>query len=318
MNYKYQPLLISKYIDKKTLQQLVEKNNILASLYLLFHLGIIILFALLFILFLKKEFYFICFLIYITYCSIFNFLGTAGAMHEFAHGTVFSNKKVNKIFYFIFGCLTWTNPSMFLATHFKHHKDMLFDDDFENIIGREKRLSKLEMISMIFISPFNTIKRIYYVCLSALGIFKSPVLRKILINKSRQVQFDAIIILLFHIMIIAISIIIGSFVPILLFSLPAFVARYPAHILAVSQHNVDISNKKTYNQLSAAVSIRLPFFLRAIYWNMNFHCEHHFLPTVPHYNLKKLQSILLKDNSVSKEINTTDFISELRNSYVKN
>ena len=64
MNYKYQPLSVSKYIDKKIFQKLVEKNNILASFYLLFHIGIIIVLALLFVFFLKMEFYFVFFNLY--------------------------------------------------------------------------------------------------------------------------------------------------------------------------------------------------------------------------------------------------------------
>jgi len=175
------------------------------------------------------------------------------------------------------------------------------------------------LLGKIFLSPSFVVSRIYHTVLSALGVYKSEKLKKLLDKKLRKkVSTDAISIVIFHSTVIAISYTLQSFYPVLLISLAAFVAHYPSYILAASQHNVDIGEAKTYSQLSASVSVQLPLFVRALYWNMNFHSEHHLAPSVPHYNLSRLQSALIQSKNGSQNINITSLISEINGNYVKN
>ena len=208
---------------------------------------------------------------------------------------------------------------MFKATHLNHHRNFLFDDDFEGTLGNGKRLKSYEIIGKIFFSPSFVLKRIYYTILSALGVFKNPKLKNILDEKlKRNIQIDAVATIIFHSLMIDLSLLISSYYPVLLLTAPSFIAQFATHILASSQHNVDIGKANRYTQISASVSMNLPFFLRLFYWNMNFHSEHHLAPAVPHYNLSRLQGALKSSPSTKENLNIQSLISEVKGKYVKN
>jgi len=317
----YRPELIHKFICKRDFLILIKKNNFEALCYFLYHFAILFALGACLYFSLRGEATLISIsisiFIYIFYCAAFNFLGTTGAMHEFAHNTVFTSKRVNEIFFKIFGILTWTNASMFRITHFNHHRNFLFDGDIEGNLGNNERLTLLGVIGKVFFSPTFVARRIYYTVLSSGGIFVSPKLKNLIGKSKKTVQIDALSIIAFHTVLVILSFLINSYYPIMLLTAPSFVAHYLAYVLASSQHNVCVGSARTYSQLSASVSINLPIFIRALYWNMNFHSEHHLAPMVPHYNLSRLQSVLKRDQRASN-LNERTLIEEIGGIYVKN
>ena len=42
-------------------------------------------------------------------------------------------------------------------------------------------------------------------------------------------------------------------------------------------------------------TVKLNPILEFLYWNMNYHIEHHMFPKIPFYNLKKLHVFLESD-----------------------
>lgn len=315
----YKPETITKFLDKNEFYCLVKKNNFLASLYLFYHICFLFVLGFGFVLCIKNQSYILSVLVYVLFCSVFNFLGTTGAMHEFAHGTVFTNKRLNKFFFHLLGILTWTNATLFRATHLNHHKNFLDDDDVEGHLGNNRKLSFVEIFGKVFISPSLFVRRIYYVCLSIFGIIENRALAKVIDDHSRKnVRIDALSITIFHSVIISSSFFSDSFFPIVFLTLPTFCGQYIPFVFANSQHNVGISNMDSYSQLTASVSLKLPVLLRALYWNMNFHSEHHLAPAVPHYNLSRLQLILLEDSRAHRQLNLQSWSSEIRGNYVKN
>ena len=101
----YKPESLSDFISREDFLKLNKKNNLLASIYLIFHLGCLLFLAAGLILSLEKGNYVLSFLFFLTYCTVFNFIGTAGATHEFAHGTVFTNRQINELFFKVFAML---------------------------------------------------------------------------------------------------------------------------------------------------------------------------------------------------------------------
>ncbi|WP_172972033.1 fatty acid desaturase family protein [Roseibium aquae] len=319
INPKYEPIAVSKILRKDEYRNLAKKNDMVATAYLLYHTAVLFFLGTCLNISMQSEIYSLSLLIFMLYCSAFNFLGTAGAMHEFSHNTVFTQTSINSFFFKLLGILTWTNASMFKATHLNHHRNFLFEDDLEGTLGHGKRLKSLEIIGKIFFSPSNVSKRVYYTILSALGTFKNPKLKSLLDEKQKSnIQIDALSTISFHSLMIYLSYSINSYYPVLLLTVPSFIAQYPTYLLASSQHNVEIGEANKYTQLSASVSMNLPFFLRALYWNMNFHSEHHLAPAVPHYNLRKLQQALMRSPSTKENLNIQSLKSEMRGNYVKN
>ena len=157
----YKPEPISEFLNKDDFTKLTHRNNLVALLYLANHIGVLFILGAILDFSLNNETHIITILIYLLYCSTFNFLGTAGAMHEFAHGTVLTHKKTNKIFYKILGLLTWTNASIFQATHFNHHRNFLHETDLEGALGNNKSLSLVSVLGKVFLSPSFVARRIY-------------------------------------------------------------------------------------------------------------------------------------------------------------
>lgn len=317
-------------ISKDNFILLTRPKNYIGLTYLLNHISFLFIFGTLTIFLFDYSIIF-SFLSYLIYSQIFNFLSTTGAMHEFAHGKVFTNKKINYFIYNILGYLTWTNPSFYKITHFNHHKNLCDSEDIECF--RKSDFMKLKLSEIIFFiipSPKLILFRIYYNLCTMLGKIKDDRLKKIFENSNKvKIKFDAFLIFFFHIVIIFFSLLSSSILPLLFLSLPTFFSRYFSYVLARSQHNIsqkeveksellnnnltskNYENEPNYN-LKNSVSIKLPKILELLYWNMNYHSEHHLLPSVPCYNLNRIQDIIRTSKKLNNNYNTRNFYDEIK------
>ncbi|MCU7861459.1 MAG: fatty acid desaturase, partial [Candidatus Thiodiazotropha sp. (ex Lucinoma kastoroae)] len=67
-------------------------------------------------------------------------------------------------------------------------------------------------------------------------------------------------------------------------------------VLAAGQHfgmKPDVNDFRLNSR-----TILLNPFLAFLYWQMNYHIEHHMYPTVPFYSLKRLHSLIATDTPV--------------------
>lgn len=317
-------------ISKDSFFLLTKPKNYIGIVYLVNHIFFLFIFGLLTIFIYDYSIIF-SLLSYLIYCQIFNFLSTTGAMHEFAHGKVFTNKKINNFIYNILGYLTWTNPSFYKATHFNHHKNLCHVEDLECFKQSDfKKLKSSEVIFFIVPSLKLFFFRIYFNLCTMIGKIKDDRLRKIFENSNKfKIKFDAFFILFFHIVIIFFSLFSSSILPLIFLSFPTFFSRYLSYVLARSQHNIsqkeieksellnsNLKNKNYENEpnrnLRNSVSIRLPKILELLYWNMNYHSEHHLLPSVPCYNLKYIQSEIKISKKLSEIYNIRNFYEEMK------
>lgn len=316
---KYEPLTARHLVDKTTFEQLKKPNNLISGLYALNHISLLVVTGFFLVQSVGQDLFFIAPLLFLVYCSIYNFLSPAGAMHEFCHGRVFTNRSVNKAIYKFLGYMTWTNPALFQVSHFKHHRDFLSEDDIEGELGNIEKPRLIDVCFLFIPKPQDLFRRLYYNALTMRGTFRNENIRQLYENSGRQkeIQHDALLIFLLHGAIALISILSQSVYPTLLLSLPSFFSRYFIFVLARSQHNISIKTTNTYNQVSASVSLRLPFFIQALYWSMNFHSEHHLFPAVPHHNLQKLQDVLVQQSEYSQHFNLTTMSNEITGQYVE-
>ncbi|HEX4916915.1 MAG TPA: fatty acid desaturase, partial [Limnobacter sp.] len=70
----------------------------------------------------------------------------------------------------------------------------------------------------------------------------------------------------------------------------AFVCTLPNRVLAKLQHASLARNQSDLRQSTRSVLLARPLAL--LYWNMNYHTEHHLHPSVPYFNLPKLRIAL--------------------------
>ena len=280
---------------RKAAKLFIKKDNAYATLHLSAHL--IILFTLSFIAYNTTNFYLLILLVWIN-GFIYSFLGTTGATHEFYHGTVFTSKKLNKFFYQLMCFLSYTNPVKFEVTHSLHHRCYRSALDSEGYSNSHAGLNVLDYMNLWLIDLpkiFKITRSIYPTLLSSIS---SPNLRTLLGESSgncesfiRTSQYHII----GHFCLVMVFILCGKPLFILFVTIAPFVCTFPSRYLASLQH-IDYDSVPSKDLLETTLSCNIPLILSLLYWNMNFHLEHHLSPAVPFYNLKKF-SFFLKNSS---------------------
>ena len=231
--------------------------------------------------------------IYLIYCTWWG--GADAIWHECGHRTAFKSRKLNDFFYHIGSFMNSFEAVRFKWSHSIHHNytGSIDPHDFEvdeSIFWKPKKLLNFFIIFIPGIGLLNLNKSIQKEILQhALGI-KTKVMEECIPDHKKQscILVSRIYVLLW-ISIIIFSMIINSVLPIFLFLIPKFFATLNI-IWGLTQH-IGLQDKVKDHRLSTR-SIRLNPILSFIYWNMEYHIEHHMFPSVPSYNLPKLHEAI--------------------------
>ena len=288
-------------IDKKDLKQLSTPNDFQGFIYTFGHLTIwLIAGTLSFYYFVYSNW--IGFIIFLfiqgTVASFFN-----AAHHELHHGTVFKTKQLNNLFLDVFGILGWLDPITYSLSHTFHHKNTLHNQvDFEEV---HPKIPSLNILYLIQLFSFNftggeksagvipTVKSFVKIALGDLSnpfqgwdhrlYSKSP-------DKSIKATMWARKVIIFHIFVAIISFLLNQPILILIITGTRFIGGWLFYFASSPQH-CGLKTDSTDFRKSVR-SITLDPFTEFIYWNMNWHLEHHMYTSVPCYNLKKLHRLI--------------------------
>ncbi len=220
--------------------------------------------------------------------TCYSFLGWAGAGHELVHRTVFKTKIYNDFFLFLFAFLTWNNYVYFRASHVRHHKATVYDKlDGEVRLPQTFRYSDW-LWSLAFDLPACN-RAIRIVTENSLGVIRGSWGMTLFPDEAsrRKVYRSARIVLLGH-MILAASFVLSGHWPLLfIVTFAPFIADWLNKVLALAQHIGMQANVDDFRLNSRTVLLHP--FLAFLYWQMNYHIEHHMYPGVPFFNLKRLR-----------------------------
>lgn len=220
-----------------------------------------------------------------------SFWGYAGIGHELMHGRVFSSKYLNSFFYNFSSFLVWSNPAFFTKTHLHHHGHTFSPTDSESL--GTTAWSKLDLVQYLLLDVPLMIRRVSYAILNSFG-FKYGLGRILPIEKNQAVSARWIILFNSSLQCF-IFLLLGDLVyNMALFFLPFF-GQLINRILAKTQH-LGLGKYASDGALKNSRSIHLPRVMRFLYANMNYHAEHHLIPTMPYYNLPLLSDYLVKVN----------------------
>ncbi|WP_086999475.1 fatty acid desaturase family protein [Rhizobium sullae] len=249
---------------------------------------------------------------------LWQFAGYAGIGHELFHKKVFSRKWLNTLFFKLFSYVTWNNPSYFEKSHQFHHTSTFHEDDSE--IYRDFPLDLLGAARLILLDYQSLCRRIVYALCNALGYeayFGRGIRLKAMPAERGGAQTDAVYMVLLNVVWLGLFLLMtrSPALTLMLFITP-FVGQLPNRVLALAQH-VGLEDHKDESALLFSRTVNLPAPVAFFYANMNYHAEHHLLPSVPYYNLPKLHDILnakLKTEREEKEFSylfTRDFWSSV-------
>ncbi|MER2624752.1 MAG: fatty acid desaturase [Accumulibacter sp.] len=232
--------------------------------------------------------------------SFYSFLGWAGAGHELLHRTVFKSRRYNDFFLFLFAFLTWNNYVYFRASHVRHHQCTVFTE----LDGEVTLPQKIHYADWLWALAFNLpacYRAIRIVVENSVNIIKGEWGAKLFPeagSESRhKVVLTARIVLVGHLLLVTVFFITGHWPLLFIVTLAPFISDWLNKLLALAQHYGMQSNVADFRRNSRTVLLHP--FLACLYWQMNYHVEHHMYPGVPFYNLHDLRHELEHDFPVA-------------------
>jgi fatty acid desaturase len=234
-----------------------------------------------------------------------SFMGkTAAPVHELCHKTPFKTKWLNEFFLRLYSFIGWSDYIWFRPSHVKHHQATVHEDHDGEVVLPQR----LDWQSVKFFATNLTCNPHYIYCTvcewarSARGSeadwkAKNEWTNKVLPESNAAVRREhrnwARFVLSGHIALAALFIATGHWFFIVLFTFGTFYAGWLNTLCWIPQHIGLSPNVPDFRLCCRTYTVGwLPAFL---YWNMQYHVEHHMFPAVPFYNLPKLRKAIEHD-----------------------
>lgn len=226
--------------------------------------------------------------------------------HELCHGTVFKRKWLNEAFLRIYSLMGWQNFHVYKFSHSYHHRFTLhLEGDREEVMPAPPSLHWLYLLQLFTVNVTGgyqsrglipTVRNFVDVACGRLhnpfNFWGSELYEGHAAQGAKAVRW-ARVVLLFHAVVIIVSLLAGEPIVALLISGPVFIANWLRYFAGVPMHCGLRSNVADFRK--CVRTIRLDPFTEFLYWHMNWHLEHHMYAAVPCYNLKKLYDATAHD-----------------------
>ncbi|HET6450527.1 MAG TPA: fatty acid desaturase [Spirochaetia bacterium] len=227
-------------------------------------------------------------------------IGMSAAVHELSHGTPFKTRALNEIFYHLFCFLTWNNPVHFRASHVYHHQFTVYR-------GRDKEVVKEPVRSLMNWRHYLSWLTFDYEWFWTL--VKTTVLHAFGNEEADFFAWDPLfppgdprraamcrwarIMLFGSVILVTAFSLLHLWVLIFLVTLGGFFVTILGRLTGAIQHQGLAENTPDWRLVAHTVEVGP--VLRYLYWNMNYHIDHHMYAAVPFYQLPKFHEVLKKD-----------------------
>lgn len=218
--------------------------------------------------------------------------GSADARwHECGHGTAFKTDFLNSIFYEIASFMVMRESTTWRWSHVRHHSDTI-------IVGRDPEIAvpRPPNLWMLFLSFFNlhyVPKYFQHILLHSIGRLTAEEKTYIPESEYSKVFLRARIYVFIYLSVIGLTIYYRSVLPLMFIGLPNFYGAWLIAVYGYTQH-AGLAENVLDHRLNCRTVYMNPVN-RFLYWNMNYHLEHHMFPLVPYYNLPKLHELIKSD-----------------------
>jgi fatty acid desaturase len=211
--------------------------------------------------------------------------------HETQHGTAFKTPWMNNWVYNIACFMIVRNPHTWRWSHARHHTDTyIVGRDPEIAIMRPPELFKLFLNTFGILDVWNGWKRMLLNATGRLDPEEATYIPES--EKPNVVRVARVWVAIYAATILA-AIAFQSVVPFLLVGLPRLYGAWHHIMTGLLQHG-GLADNVIDHRLNSRTVYMNPIS-RFIYWNMNYHVEHHMFPMVPYHALPKLHEIIKHD-----------------------
>jgi fatty acid desaturase len=216
---------------------------------------------------------------------------TDSRWHECGHGTAFKTPWMNAAVYQIASFMIMRNPVRWRWSHARHHTDTLIVGlDPEIAVMRPPVLIRVLLAYIGVLDAWNAMKSMV---VNAFGYISPEEKSFIPETEWPKVVMVARVWMAIYVATIALALHLQSWLPIVLVGTPRLYGAWHHVLTGLTQHGGLAENVLDHRMNSRTVLINP--VSRFIYWNMNYHVEHHMFPMVPYHALPKLHEMIRHD-----------------------
>ncbi len=211
--------------------------------------------------------------------------------HESLHGTAFKTDILNNILYEVAAFMVCRESTPWRWSHMRHHSDTYITGvDPEITFSRPIKLLKLLAIFTNILHVPNEYKNIV---LHSCGRLAKGEAMYVPESQYKRMFFIARVYLLIYVLVVVIALVTGSLLPLMYLVLPSFYGQWLLPVYGLPQHIVMAEN--TLDHRLNTRTVYMNPVLRFLYWEMNYHIEHHMYPMVPYHQLHRLHHYIKDD-----------------------
>lgn len=208
--------------------------------------------------------------------------------HEAGHGTAFKSTWMNNVLYEIASFMVFREATPWRWSHTRHHSDTI-------IRGRDPEIAvqrppNIRALLLDFINLTSAPKEFVKMLKHFTGKMDSQEVSYIPATEYKKVFLKARIYISIYALVIGLSVYYWTLLPLMLIGLPSFIGAWLKVIYGLTQHAGLAENVLDHRLNSRTVYMNR--IHRYLYWNMNYHIEHHMFPMVPYHALPSLHEIL--------------------------
>jgi MocE subfamily Rieske [2Fe-2S] domain protein len=219
--------------------------------------------------------------------------------HESSHGTAFRTDWMNNALYELASFMVMRESTVWRWSHTRHHSDTI-------IVGRDPEIAvprppdiKALVLGALGLRGYPK----YFSRLVMHGLGRMAEEEKTFIPESEfpKVFVIARIHLSIYLLVLAAAVavwfatgsLLWAVLPLMLFLFPPLFGSWLAYLYGLTQH-AGLAENVLDHRLNCR-TVRMNFINRFLYWNMNYHIEHHMFPLVPYHRLPELHAAVKDD-----------------------
>jgi Na+-transporting NADH:ubiquinone oxidoreductase subunit F len=211
--------------------------------------------------------------------------------HEAGHGTAFKTDWMNNGLYEIASFMVMRESIVWRWSHTRHHSDTI-------IVGRDPEIAapRPTDVKRVIMSFFNlSVYPKYFksIVLHSLGRMSAE--EETFLPKSEfpKVYFRARIYVAIYAAVVGLSLYQRSVLPLMLVGLTNLFGTWLMVVYGLTQH-AGLAENVLDHRLNCR-TVYMNGVNRFLYWNMNYHVEHHMFPLVPFHALPRLHEAIKDD-----------------------